>query len=234
MPFLKCSISLLRLLYCAFLLQLQHLVFLQHMRYFLLSSAFLLLIPPLFHPIILILMPFKPRYFTYFSMAFFLLLSIRYLCSGNWYDDEIEDFLLRIRFVVNQPNHSKLDDIIKKEIGNIYKISGKKDIDMVFDFACGKVEKWWEQQGSEVSYLTRKDDYFKEAIEHLYSLKPRENLFERWNIPPKIAGRNFIERKYLNEKILDYLKTENEPVILTALQGLGGVGKTQSVLDFIQ
>ncbi|EAL58666.1 kinesin light chain [Wolbachia endosymbiont of Drosophila ananassae] len=105
---------------------------------------------------------------------------------------------------------------------------------MVFDFACGKVEKWWEQQGSEVSYLTRKDDYFKEAIEHLYSLKPRENLFERWNIPPKIAGRNFIERKYLNEKILDYLKTENEPVILTALQGLGGVGKTQSVLDFIQ
>ncbi|PBD16181.1 MULTISPECIES: FxSxx-COOH system tetratricopeptide repeat protein [unclassified Wolbachia] len=167
-------------------------------------------------------------------MAFFLLLSIRYLCSGNWYDDEIEDFLLRIRFVVNQPNHSKLDDIIKKEIGNIYKISGKKDIDMVFDFACGKVEKWWEQQGSEVSYLTRKDDYFKEAIEHLYSLKPRENLFERWNIPPKIAGRNFIERKYLNEKILDYLKTENEPVILTALQGLGGVGKTQSVLDFIQ
>ncbi|EAL58665.1 conserved hypothetical protein, partial [Wolbachia endosymbiont of Drosophila ananassae] len=48
------------------------------------------------------------------------------LCSGNWYDDEIEDFLLRIRFVVNQPNHSKLDDIIKKEIGNIYKISGKK------------------------------------------------------------------------------------------------------------
>ncbi|WP_038248518.1 hypothetical protein [Wolbachia endosymbiont of Glossina morsitans morsitans] len=68
-------------------------------------------------------------------------------------DDEIEDFLLRIRFVVDEHNHSKLDDIIKKEIGNIYKIS---------------------------------------VIEHLYSLKPREDLFERWNIPPKIASGNFI------------------------------------------
>ncbi|WP_353287676.1 hypothetical protein [Wolbachia endosymbiont (group B) of Gerris lacustris] len=30
-------------------------------------------------------MPSKPRYFTYSSMAFFPLLSIRCLYSGNWY-----------------------------------------------------------------------------------------------------------------------------------------------------
>ncbi|WP_338062964.1 tetratricopeptide repeat protein, partial [Wolbachia endosymbiont of Glossina morsitans morsitans] len=34
--------------------------------------------------------------------------------------------------------------------------------------------------------------------------------------------------------MVNHLKTKNEPVILTALYGLGGVGKTQSVLDFIQ
>ncbi|WP_265030225.1 tetratricopeptide repeat protein [Wolbachia endosymbiont (group A) of Philonthus cognatus] len=156
----------------------------------------------------------------------------KYFSCGS--DDEIEDFLLRIRFVVDQPNHSKLDDIIKKEIGNIYKISGEEDIDTVFVRVFDKVEKWWAQKGSKVSYLTRKDDYFREAIEHLYSLKPREDLFERWNIPPKIASGNFIEREYLNEEIVNHLKTKNEPVILTALYGLGGVGKTQSVLDFIQ
>ncbi|WP_353287662.1 hypothetical protein [Wolbachia endosymbiont (group B) of Gerris lacustris] len=31
-------------------------------------------------------MPSKPRYFTYSSMAFFPLLSIRCLYSGNWYN----------------------------------------------------------------------------------------------------------------------------------------------------
>jgi ABC-type bacteriocin/lantibiotic exporter with double-glycine peptidase domain len=62
--------------------------FLQHMHYFLLSSAFRLLIPLLFHPIILILMRFKPRYFTYFSMACFPLLSICSLYSGNWYKND--------------------------------------------------------------------------------------------------------------------------------------------------
>ncbi|WP_264732266.1 tetratricopeptide repeat protein [Wolbachia endosymbiont (group A) of Sphaerophoria taeniata] len=156
----------------------------------------------------------------------------KYFSCGS--EDEIEDFLLRIRFVVNQPNHSKSDDIIKKEIGNVYKISGEEDIDTVFVRVYDKVEKWWAQQGSKVSYLTRKDDYFREVIEHLYSLKPREDLFERWNIPPKIASGNFIEREYLNEEIVNHLKTKNEPIILTALYGLGGVGKTQSVLDFIQ
>ncbi|MFP3020454.1 MAG: hypothetical protein ACEY3F_03815 [Wolbachia sp.] len=81
----------------------------------------------------------------------------KYFSCGS--DDEIEDFLLRIRFVVNQPNHSKLDDIIKKEIENKYKISGKEDIDTVFVRVCDKVEKWWAQKGSKVPYLTRKDDY---------------------------------------------------------------------------
>ncbi|MGL9760873.1 MAG: hypothetical protein ACR5LB_01390 [Wolbachia sp.] len=51
----------------------------------------------------------------------------KYFSCGS--DDEIEDFLLRLRFVVNQPNHSELDDIIKKEIGNVYKISGEEDIE---------------------------------------------------------------------------------------------------------
>lgn len=99
--------------------------------------------------------------------------SQKYFSCGS--EDEIEDFLLRIRFVVNQPNHSKSDDIIKKEIGNVYKISGEEDIDTVFVRVYDKVEKWWAQQGSKVSYLTRKDDYFREVIEHLYSLKPRED-----------------------------------------------------------
>ncbi|WP_353271108.1 hypothetical protein [Wolbachia endosymbiont (group A) of Alloplasta piceator] len=30
-------------------------------------------------------MPFKPRYFTYFSMAFLPSLSICLPCNGNWY-----------------------------------------------------------------------------------------------------------------------------------------------------
>ncbi|WP_353287891.1 hypothetical protein [Wolbachia endosymbiont (group B) of Gerris lacustris] len=33
-------------------------------------------------------MPSKPRYFTYSSMAFFPLLSIRCLYSGNWYEHQ--------------------------------------------------------------------------------------------------------------------------------------------------
>ncbi|MDM8334915.1 hypothetical protein [Wolbachia pipientis] len=68
----------------------------------------------------------------------------KYFSCGS--ESEIEDFLLRLRFVVNQPNHSELDNIlkkeIKKEIGNIYKISGKEDIDKVFVCIYDKVEKW--------------------------------------------------------------------------------------------
>ncbi|WP_353287814.1 hypothetical protein [Wolbachia endosymbiont (group B) of Gerris lacustris] len=37
-------------------------------------------------------MPSKPRYFTYSSMAFFPLLSIRCLYSGNWYKRIKESF----------------------------------------------------------------------------------------------------------------------------------------------
>ncbi|WP_353275240.1 tetratricopeptide repeat protein [Wolbachia endosymbiont (group A) of Pipizella viduata] len=152
----------------------------------------------------------------------------KYFSCGS--EDEIEDFLLRIRFVINQPNHSKLDDIIKKEIWNIYKISGKKNIDMVFDFARGKVEKWWEQQGSEVSYLTRKDNYFKEAIEHLYSLKLKEDLPEFWQVP--LRNYNFVGREALLDKIEECLKA-NDTATLVACHGLGGIGKTQLALEFI-
>ncbi|WP_425383580.1 tetratricopeptide repeat protein [Wolbachia endosymbiont (group A) of Melieria omissa] len=152
----------------------------------------------------------------------------KYFSCGS--EDEIEDFLLRIRFVVNQPNHSKLDDIIKKEIGSIYKISGKKNIDMVFDFARGKVEKWWEQQGSEVSYLTRKDNYFKEAIEHLYSLKLKEDLPEFWQVP--LRNYNFVGREALLDKIEECLKA-NDTATLVAYHGIGGIGKTQLALEFI-
>ncbi len=38
----------------------------------------------------------------------------KYFSCGS--EDEIEDFLLRIRFVVNQPSQPKLESIIKREI----------------------------------------------------------------------------------------------------------------------
>lgn len=148
-------------------------------------------------------------------------------CGSN---DEIEDFLLRLRFVVNQPNHSKLDDIIKKEIENVYKISGEEDIDTVFVRVYDKVEKWWVQQGSEVSYLTRKDDYFKKAIEHLYNLKPKENLHEFWQVSTR--NYNFVGREALLDKIEECLKA-NDTATLVACHGLGGIGKTQLALEFI-
>ncbi|WP_374698934.1 tetratricopeptide repeat protein [Wolbachia endosymbiont (group B) of Limnophora tigrina] len=152
----------------------------------------------------------------------------KYFSCGS--EDEIEDFLLRIRFVVNQPNHSKLDDIIKKEIGNVYKISGEEDIDTVFVRVYDKVEKWWAQQGSKVSYLTRKDDYFREVIEHLYNLKPKENLDEFWQVSTR--NYNFVGREALLDKIEECLKA-NDTATLVACHGLGGIGKTQLALEFI-
>ncbi|MDR2609548.1 MAG: hypothetical protein LBC06_03055 [Rickettsiales bacterium] len=148
-------------------------------------------------------------------------------CSSK---DEIEDFLLRIRFVVDQPNHSELDDIIKKEIGNVYKISGEEDINTVFVCVYDKVEKWWAQKGSKVPYLTRKDDYFKEAMEHLYSLKPKENLDRFWQV--SFRNYNFVGRKELLDKIEECLDA-SDTVTLVACHGLGGIGKTQLALEFI-
>ncbi|NEV48989.1 tetratricopeptide repeat protein [Wolbachia pipientis] len=152
----------------------------------------------------------------------------KYFSCGS--DNKIEDFLLRLRFAVNQPSHSKLDDIIKEEIGNIYKISDKKDIDMIFDFVRGKMEKWWAQKGSKVPYLTREDDYFKEAIEHLYSLKPKENLPGFWQVP--LRNYNFVGRRTLLDEITKLLGTNNI-VKLVSISGLGGIGKTQLALEFI-
>ncbi|MDR3131966.1 MAG: tetratricopeptide repeat protein [Rickettsiales bacterium] len=105
-----------------------------------------------------------------------------------------------------------------------------QDIDMAFDFARGKVEKWWEQQGSKVSYLTRKDDYFKEAIEHLYSLKLKEDLPEFWQVP--LRNYNFVGREALLDKIEKCLDT-NDTAIPVTCHGLGGTGKTQLALEFI-
>ncbi|MDR0288578.1 MAG: tetratricopeptide repeat protein [Rickettsiales bacterium] len=152
----------------------------------------------------------------------------KYFSCGS--DNEIEDFLLRIRFVVNQPNHSKLDDIIKKEIENVYKISGKEDIDTVFVRVYDKVEKWWTQKGSKVLYLTRKDDYFKEVVEYLYSLKPKEDLPEFWQVP--FRNYNFVGREALLDKIEECLDA-SDTATLVACHGLGGIGKTQLALEFI-
>ncbi|WP_341817460.1 hypothetical protein [Wolbachia endosymbiont (group A) of Pherbina coryleti] len=60
----------------------------------------------------------------------------KYFSCGS--EDEIEDFLLRIRFVVNQPNHSKLDDIIKKEIGRYTKYQARKTLTWFLTLHAGR------------------------------------------------------------------------------------------------
>jgi tetratricopeptide (TPR) repeat protein len=58
-----------------------------------------------------------------------------------------------------------------------------------------------------------------------------EHLPEIWNVPPK--NHNFVSRKGLLRGIENHLNKESTPVILTALDGLGGVGKTQLALEFV-
>jgi tetratricopeptide (TPR) repeat protein len=58
-----------------------------------------------------------------------------------------------------------------------------------------------------------------------------EHLTEIWNVPPK--NHNFVGRKELLRQIENHLNKESIPVILTALDGLGGVGKTQLALGFV-
>jgi tetratricopeptide (TPR) repeat protein len=61
--------------------------------------------------------------------------------------------------------------------------------------------------------------------------KSAEHLHEIWNIPHK--NHNFVGRKELLQRIENHLNQESTPVILTALDGLGGVGKTQLTLEFV-
>ncbi len=155
----------------------------------------------------------------------------KYFSCGS--EDEIEDFLLRIRFVVNQPSQPKLESIIKREIEveieKKYETSEKKDADMVFGSVYQDVKKCLAK-GSKVPYLTRKDNYFKEAIEHLYSLKPKENLDEFWQVSTR--NYDFVGREALLDKIEECLKA-NDTATLVACHGLGGIGKTQLALEFI-
>jgi hypothetical protein len=58
-----------------------------------------------------------------------------------------------------------------------------------------------------------------------------EHLPQIWNVPPK--NHNFVGRKGLLRQIKNHLNKESTPVILTALDGLGGVGKTQLALEFV-
>ncbi len=60
---------------------------------------------------------------------------------------------------------------------------------------------------------------------------PVEHLPEIWNVPLK--NDNFVGRKELLQRIENHLNKESTPVILTALDGLGGVGKTQLALEFV-
>lgn len=155
----------------------------------------------------------------------------KYFSCGS--EDEIEDFLLRIRFVVNQPSQPKLESIIKREIEveieKKYETSEKKDADMVFGSVYQDVKKCLAK-GSKVPYLTRKDNYFKKAIEHLYSLKLKEDLPEFWQVP--LRNYNFVGREALLDKIEECLKA-NDTATLVACHGIGGIGKTQLALEFI-
>ncbi|MGL9779190.1 MAG: hypothetical protein ACR5K5_02880 [Wolbachia sp.] len=155
----------------------------------------------------------------------------KYFSCGS--EDEIEDFLLRIRFVVNQPSQPKLESIIKREIEveieKKYKTSEKKGADMVFGSVYQDVKKRLAK-GSKVPYLTRKDNYFKKAIEHLYSLKLKEDLPEFWQVP--LRNYNFVGREALLDKIEECLKA-NDTATLIACHGIGGTGKTQLALEFI-
>jgi tetratricopeptide (TPR) repeat protein len=61
--------------------------------------------------------------------------------------------------------------------------------------------------------------------------KPAEHLPETWKVPPR--NHNFVGRDGLLGKIKEHLNGESTTVILTALDGLGGIGKTQLALEFV-
>ncbi len=62
-------------------------------------------------------------------------------------------------------------------------------------------------------------------------ISPAERLPEHWNVPPK--NENFVGRGELLKQITDYFSQGDKPLVLTAVCGLGGIGKTQVALEFV-
>jgi hypothetical protein len=60
---------------------------------------------------------------------------------------------------------------------------------------------------------------------------PSESLPILWKVPSK--NSNFTGRSELLKKIEHHFSQNNDPAILTACHGLGGIGKTQVALEFV-
>jgi len=85
--------------------------------------------------------------------------------------------------------------------------------------------------GSENSVHNSKITMTALNVTQIIPTPPAEHLPELWMAPPK--NINFIGRSELLEKIEQHYNEKGTPVILTACNGLGGVGKTQVALEFV-
>jgi hypothetical protein len=82
----------------------------------------------------------------------------------------------------------------------------------------------------ELSNWLQKSGYSIDKLIGAKVASPAKRLPELWNVPP--INSNYIDRSELLEKIEHHF-SQKTTMVLTACHGLGGIGKTQVVLEFV-
>jgi hypothetical protein len=75
----------------------------------------------------------------------------------------------------------------------------------------------------ELSNWLQKSGYSIDKLIGVKVTSPAKRLPERWNVPPE--NSNFTGRSKLLKQIEDHFSQKTTTAILTALHGLGGIGK---------
>ncbi|WP_264706609.1 ankyrin repeat domain-containing protein [Wolbachia endosymbiont (group B) of Archips podanus] len=134
-------------------------------------------------------------------------------------EGDIKEFLSKVKLFVDQPNESKLSEIIKRKIKTIYGVA-EQDIDSVFSDAEYKVRMWW-QTGKQ--YLTEGNRFFQDAARVSIKFDVRDPV-------PLFTGR---QGKL--QELHGALQNGGQLVIsqMASVTGLGGVGKSELARKYI-
>ncbi len=136
-------------------------------------------------------------------------------------DGEIEEFLNKLVFAVNQPNEIKLSELLKQETGEEFDQDSSRFIVDAF-----QVLDWMKEKGGRFFSHKEGEAFFNE-VKKIFT----KRLPEQWQVPPK--NPNFTGRDELLKQIADRFSKENVPVVLTTTHGLGGIGKTHLAIEFV-
>jgi tetratricopeptide (TPR) repeat protein len=136
---------------------------------------------------------------------------------------EIEEFLTKLVFAVDQPNEKKLGELLKQETGEEIETDSRRFITDSFQI---EMLNWMKEKGGRF-YSNVDGKKFFDEVKKMFT----KRLPEHWEVPPK--NPNFTGRGDLLKQIEDHFRKENIPVILTTTHGLGGIGKTNLAIEYV-